>query len=419
MRRAWILALPAAACVAPARDGAAVRADAKVVAPALAGAAARADDQDADRKIVAAAEGALALDLFGRLPAEGNLFYSPESISVALGMTALGAKGKTLEAFEKVLHVPAALGAERFHAALGARPAEEGEGFALRSANRLFGQRGFPFEAAFKDSVAKRYGGGLEEVDFKTDTDGAREAINGWVSKETEEKIPELLQPGTPPADSRLVLVNAVYFKAIWEGQFEERWTKDGPFHVSAEKRVTARFMHNLGYRDYAEDESCQLVALPYQGRQFEAVFLLPKKDVSTLAKGLAIEKLDGLRAKAKTKLVSVSIPRFRFEWGKDLASDLRALGLEPAFSREADFSGIASSPQEPLYVGAVIHKAIVAIDEAGTEAAAATAVEMRAAGPPLESVGFKADRPFLFLIRNTQTGAILFFGRVADPTAH
>lgn len=388
------------------------------LAPALARAVAPEDEKVADRKAVTAAQAALALDLLARLPAKGNLFFSPESISTVLGMTALGAKGKTSAAFEKVLHVPSRLGIERFHAAHGARPAEEGEGFVFHSANRLFAQRGFRFDPAFEGSVARVYGGGVEALDFKADANGAREAINAWGAKETMGKIPELLPPGVPSAASRLVLANAVYFKATWEDPFEASSTEDGPFLVAADQRVTAKFMRTAGPRDYVEDERCQLVALPYTSKRFEAVFLLPRGDVGAFAESLTTEKLDVLRAGAKSTLVSVAIPRIHFEWGKDLAPELGALGLDVAFGPEADFSGIAASPSEPFHLGAVIHRAIVALDEEGTEAAAATAVEVAVGAMRPKGVLFEANRPFLFLIRDRRSGAILFLGRVADPTS-
>lgn len=377
---------------------------------------ARAGDDDA--RAVAQAKAALAGDLLARLPGDGNLFFSPESIAVALGMTASGARGKTLDAFEKTLHVPAGLGWERFHAALGGKAREDGEGFTLRQANRLFGQRGFAFRAAFKDGIAKAYRGGLEEVDFRTDAPGARKTINEWVSKETAAKIPSLLPEGKPTPDSRLVLVNAVYFKATWEEKFEARWTKDAPFKLSGGTTKTVKLMQRAGHWDFGQDDAAQFVAIPYQGGRFEAVFLLPKGDAPSLSKKLTGDRLAKLRDGAKNTFVFVKLPRFKFEWTQDLSPELKALGLEPAFSAgTADFSGIADEPKEPLFIASVIHKAIVALDENGTEAAAATAVDMAAGGVPPKPIELVFDRPFLFLIRDKASGAILFLGRVADPT--
>jgi serpin B len=363
-----------------------------------------------NHETAARAKIALGLDLLGRLPAPGNLFLSPESIAVALGMTALGARGPTAEAFDRVLHLPAA--------SLVAMAGSAGKGFTLNAANRLFGQKGFRFRPEFRAAVAERYAGGLDEVDFRADTEGARRTINVWVSRETREKIRELLAAGSLAPDSRLVLVNAVYFKAAWGDPFDEACSEDAPFQVTPARGVTARLMRKTEFLPYAEDETCRAASLVYAGGRFEATFLLPRADVPSLVRVLTTDRLEALRKQARPTSVAAQIPRFRFGWGSDLVPVLRELGLGLACSEQADFSGMVVDPAEPLYVGAVVHRAVVALDEAGTEAAAATAVAMRFGGIPPQPIPFRLDRPFLFLIRERATGSVVFLGRVDDPTA-
>jgi serpin B len=384
---------------------------------------------------VAEANNAFAADLYAKLATEkGNLFFSPNSIEIALAMTSAGARGKTYDEMAKVLRLPQWREAEGLpyrnlnHQVLGAflkeLNAEKGpdgkpRGYQLSVANALWGQKGEPFLPEFLKLLKDNYGAGLSDVDFIKDTEGARKTINTWVEKETRDKIKDLIQPGVLGRDTRLVLTNAIYFKGNWAEQFKKEATKDEPFHLAADKEVKAPLMNRTGEYGYFEDEALQGLRLPYVGDELSMVILLPKKvgGLADLEKSLTLENLNAWMKKPRTRKVVVSIPKFKTTAEFELSKTLSAMGMPTAFTGNADFSGMSS--EKGLLISKVIHKAFVDVNEEGTEAAAATAVviaRMSAVSEPPPPV-FKADHPFLFLIRHEKTGAILFMGRVADPT--
>jgi len=384
-----------------------------------------------DSAVDAVAEGnqAFALDLYRYLKNEqsGNLFYSPHSISIALAMTYAGARGETETEMAETLHFT--LPQDKLHPAFNAldlvlasrgedAEGKDDEGFRLRIANRLWGQEGYDFLDQFLDTLARNYGAGLGLLDFSEDPEGARQTINDWVSDETEERIEDLLPPGSIMPATRLVLANAIYFNAAWAEPFEEDDTADGPFTTVDGQEVTVPMMHQTARFPYAEVEGIQAIELPYDGHEIGMVILLPPEgDLARFEDQLDGATLEDLLRAMDAQQVALTMPQFEFESRFKLNDALKALGMPSAFSGAADFSGMTGD--RSLFIGSVHHKAFVGVDEAGTEAAAATAVVMlESAAPADEPVEMTLDHPFIFLIRDRETGAILFVGRIADPTA-
>jgi serpin B len=382
-----------------------------------------AEPKPADWAPVVAGNTAFGLDLYGQLRSEaGNLFLSPFSISTALAMTSSGAKGTTLDEMTKVLHLPADP-----HAGFGAllrslneEPDPRKRGFTLVTANALSAQAGYPWRPEFKRLVAEAYGAGLFDMDFKGNPEAARGAINNWVAKETRDKIQNLLPAGSVTTLTRTVLTNAIYFKGDWEAQFKKEATKEAPFTRADGTKVDVPLMFRAGGYNYAENDAFQVLDLPYVGRRVSMTVILPRKadGLPAVEKELTGDKLaaalGGLRYEPQ---VHVHLPRFKVEAGFNLNAPLKALGMKAAFGGAADFTGMHTG-KEHLYISDVFHKAFVDVNEEGTEAAAATAVVVGNApspAPPPPKV-FRADHPFLFLIRDTKTGSVLFLGRLENP---
>lgn len=367
---------------------------------------------------MADAVNAFSVDMYRAVDGgEGNLFLSPASISYALGMTRVGARGSTGAEMDRVLHLPG----DRADADAGydtLRRALDGTGkpWTLRLANRLYGQRGLAFRRPFLDTVEQRFGGGFETVDYRADAEGARTAINAWVSDQTAERIPELLNPGDVGGSTRLVLVNAIYFLADWQKEFEPGETSDRPFHLSDGSAVDVPTMTQEAHFAYAEHPGLQVLTMPYEGDGLEMVVLLPSEDLGLagLQDQLTEHDLATWLTPAASRNVRVFLPRFEYTAEFYLGRALAGMGMPTAFTNRADFSGMIDGGG--LAIDDVVHKAYVRVDEQGTEAAAATGVIMRTtsiAPPPVE---FRADRPFLFLIRHKESGAVLFMGRMMDP---
>ena len=394
-------------------------------APALAS-----PEADADAKAAAEGVNRFSLDLYRALPSKSsNAFYSPYSISAALAMTREGAAGETGQEIDTVFHFPQRLGAahqalrKQLVARMVNRYERSGESkkvpaYQLQVANALWGHTSSTFVPEFVKRLKDLYQAPLERQDFSR-TAEARQRINGWVAENTKDKIKDIVPEGQPGAGTRLVLANAIYFKASWSDAFQKRATKDAPFHLQGGETVQAKLMQRTAGYAYGEDDAVQVLSLPYEGHGASMVVILPKaKDgLAAVEKSLTHEKLQGW-LKLGHKKVAVGLPRFRYTVPLTLGQTLASMGMPSAFlPGKADFSNMCSS--EPLHIGLVLHKAFVAVDEAGTEAAAATVVMMRAGGVPrpTQPVPFVADHPFLFLIRHEKTGTILFMGRVCDPT--
>jgi serpin B len=269
-------------------------------------------------------------------------------------------------------------------------------------------------EQAYLDALASRYGAGLRLVDYVKATEAARKAINGWVSDQTEQRIPELLVPGVLTQDTRLTLVNAIYLKAPWLEAFQASATSAGIFTKADGSSVSVPFMHQTAGLRYAKGDGWQAVELPYAGGSLAMTVILPD-NLAAFGQTLDATTLDTITSALADTQVTLALPKFSIETKVQLGELLSALGMPTAFSGSADFSGITTAEQ--LAISDVIHQANIDVDEKGTTAAAATAVVMRATGMPAEPVSVAVDRPFLFALRDVPTGTILFLGRVADPS--
>ncbi|WP_438009675.1 serpin family protein [Sorangium sp. So ce321] len=370
---------------------------------------------------------AFSLDLYQQLRGEpGNVFYSPYSISTALAMTWAGAKGETETAMAGTLHFD--LGQDKLHPAFnwldqelesrgqGAEGAD-GKGFRLNVVNALWGQIGYPFEAPFLDTLALNYGAGMHVVDFLGQRQESVDLINGWVSEQTEGKIEKLVPVEAITPETVLVLTNAIYFNAAWRTPFETTATEDGQFVTADGSEVTVPLMHGGLEIPYAEGEGYQAVAMPYDGDELSMVIILPEKGtLDAFEASLDAAKVDGIVGAMSEHLVVTTMPKFKFEYELSLKETLKAMGMEVAFTPgAADFTGI-NAQGEP-YIQDVIHKAFVGVNEAGTEAAAATAVIVGDESAPSPAT-LALVNPFLFFIRDNATGSLLFVGRIADPSA-
>ncbi len=377
-------------------------------------------DPNADRSATVTGNTAFALDLYAKLRTEdGNLFLSPYSISTALAMTRAGANGQTAAEMDKVLHFT--LPQDRLHpafAALGKKingDDDKKRGYQLSAANALWGQMGYGFSPDFLKLIQSSYGGGFREMDFAGATEDARQTINAWVEKETRDKIKDLLIKGDLTENTKLVLTNAIYFKGDWASQFKKDRTHDEAFHLTADKNVNVPMMHQEGSFPFYYGETMEALELPYAGGDLSMVLLLTRQEdgLADLEKALTHRNLETWLGKLhKVEELEVGIPKFKMTSRFELKDTLSEMGMPTAFSDAADFSGFTGGPNG-LHITHVIHKAFVDVNEEGTEAAAATAVVTDDKAPPR----FFADHPFLFLIRDTRNGSILFLGRVADPT--
>ncbi len=378
----------------------------------------------ADLGDLVAGNSAFAFDLYQALrSADGNLFYSPYSISLALAMTYAGARGETEQQMADTLHFT--LSQDRLHRTfngldleLAARgegaKGEDEEGFRLNIVNALWGQEDFEFLLEFLDVVAENYGAGLKLLDFKNALEDSRIVINDWVSEETEGRIENLIPRGVLDNLTRLVLTNAIYFNAAWLSPFEKGLTRDGTFHLLDGAEVLVPLMKRTAGFGFAAGDGYQAVELPYEGGELSMVVLLPATgQFEAFEASLDAELVRTIMSNLVRGRLALTMPKFEFGSGFDLADTLKGMGMPVAFSDSADFSGMTG--RRDLTISDVVHKAFVSVDEEGTEAAAATAVGV---GTPSVPPSVTIDRPFVFLIRDIETGAILFVGRVADPSA-
>ncbi|MCI0699953.1 MAG: serpin family protein [Planctomycetia bacterium] len=398
-----------------------------------------------DLKALAEGNNAFAIDLYKKLAEteQGNIVISPYSIRTALGMTYAGARGQTAEEMKKVLHFT--LPDEKLHPAFGAtahqlqggkdKPSEpavpesdqarlrrhlagNNDPFRLNVANALWGQKGVGFRPEFLELNRKNYTGGFRQLDFAGDPEGSRQTINRWVEEKTQDKIKELLKRGDINSAVQLVLTNAIYLKAAWARPFPKGETKDAPFEVTSDEKVIVPMMQlpQADFR-YLATYDCEWLELPYVNQyaddRLAMILLLPRKGRFTVVeKSLTAAAIQDAVGKLSFHYGKVAIPKFQVRTTSQLNSELSRLGMPLAFSGDADFSGMTGS--RGLQIGRVVHQAYLNVDEDGTEAAAATAVQMFVSRPPPFS--FTADRPFLFFIRDNQTGSILFSGRVVRP---
>jgi len=359
-----------------------------------------------------------------------NVFFSPYSISTALAMTYEGARGQTASEMADVFGFPEDASVRRpayarFYNMLNPANAP----YVLRTANALWAQQDYQFLPEYFDAIGDYYMGKVTNLDFVTKTEESRVTINTWVEGQTNDRIKDLIPVGVLDAYTRLVLTNAIYFKGKWAHEFNPEYTYDSTWwdmpQYSAVAPKTAEMMHKSDIKfNYSEDDIMQVLELPYKGDELSMLVLLPKLEnggdpkaaLTAVESSLSSEKLSQLRGSLRSVKLPVTLPKFKFETKSMLADTLKKMGMPTAFVyQDADFSGMDGSRE--LYIGEVIHQAFVEVNEEGTEAAAATAVIM-VAGSAMPMQEFTADHPFVFLIQERLTGAILFMGRVMDPTA-
>jgi serpin B len=381
-----------------------------------------------DSAALANGNSAFAFDLYSVVRgANGNVFFSPYSISIALAMVYAGAEGNTAAQMARVLHYD--LPRDRLHPAFNAldialasrgrnASGQDGGPFRLKIANSIWGQTGYTFLTPFLDTIALNYGAGLRLLDFQTDPEPCRITINDWVSANTEGRIQNLIPQRTLTQLTRLVLCNAIYFNAKWSTPFARETTRSATFHLLDSHETTAQMMSQTTTLGYAEGDGYQAVELPYDGNEISMLVLLPASGrFPEFEGGLTSERAGSVVSSLAPRQVALSMPKFSYTTTLALKDTLSAMGMRDAFvPGTADLSGIDGTRE--LFVGAVLHKAFVRVDEEGTEAAAATAVVVGTTSAPLDPVVVNVDRPFIVLIRDLATGTILFLGRVTDPTA-
>jgi serpin B len=386
-----------------------------------------------DQAQLVAANHAFTADLFQKLqPDNGNLFFSPYSISLALAMTYAGARGDTASQMAAALHFT--LPQERLHPAFNAldqhlsslggssnepTPAPfgpSGQGLQLSIANAIWGQKGYDFLPAYLDLLAQNYGAGLCLADFAGASEASRQAINTWVSQQTQDKIKDLFPPGTIDSSTRLALVNAIYFKASWLNGFSTAATQNSSFHLLDGSQVTVPMMSSgQAATWYEKGSDFQAVGLPYYGEKTMMVVVLPDEgQFASFEAGLDAGRLEAILNGLERSPVELSMPKFKLESSFSLPDTLKSMGMADAFdASKADFSGMDG--RRDLYISAVEHKAYISVDEQGTEAAAATGVGIALSAIMNQPV-VTIDRPFLFFIYDQGSNTILFAGRVLNP---
>jgi serpin B len=404
-----------AACAQPA-SGDILRSEKPRVSPSV---------SQADLAALVDGNNAFAFGLYQALKgSQGNIFYSPYSVSLALAMAYAGARDTTEQQMAAAMHYT--LPQDWLHAAFNGLDQElagrgqgakgkDGKGFRLNIVNAIWGQKGYPFLAPYLDLLAEDYGAGLRTLDFRGAADASRLTINNWVEDQTEQRIKDLIPPGAIDPLTRLVLTNAIYFNAAWANNFEKSATQPADFHLAGGSSVKVPMMHQTEHLGYAAGDGYQAVTLPYDGRELEMVILLPEQGkFSEFENSLTAGNVAAIIKEIAPKQVALSLPGFKYESEFSLGKILAAMGMPVAFSGQADFSGMTGDRE--LSISEVVHKAFVAVDESGTEAAAATAVIMRATAMPVMPLEVTVDRPFIFLIRDIKTGSVIFVGKVMDP---
>ncbi|WP_423746766.1 serpin family protein (plasmid) [Haladaptatus sp. SPP-AMP-3] len=361
-----------------------------------------------------------------------NQFLSPFSASVALAMTHAGARGETRAAMADTLRFP--FDGEPLHAAFGETDerletadervntdADRGTPFQLTTANAIWGQEGYPWRDDFLTTLRTYYDAGLNACDFQENADEATETINAWVADQTAGKITDLLGKNALDARTRLVLTNTIYFRATWASTFSEENTKRRPFTALDGTTSRVPMMSQSDSFPYAAVDGQQLIELPYVGNEVGMVVILPKSGTfESFTASLSADRLEALLGEMERTDGSIALPKFSLELSLDLGTTLSDLGMSRVFSPSADFGGMADIEEtgDNLFIDSVRQKSVIEVDENGTEAAAATAVEVGVTSAPLNPFEMTVDRPFLFLIRHKPTNTVLFLGRVVDPTA-
>ncbi len=430
-----LLMVTATACGNPGTETSTVESTVTTVSHELRSDKERARPADVDDEHLADLVGGnsnFAFDLYQNLRgADGNLFYSPYSISLALAMTYAGARGETERQMADTLHY--LLTQDKLHPAFNALDMElasrgegaqgkDDEGFRLNIVNAVWGQDGCTFAPGFLDGLAQSYGAGVRILDFLEASEESRVIINDWISDQTEERIKDLIPEGMISPDTVMVLTNAIYFNAAWLHQFNDRNTRDSDFHLIDGSTVAVPMMSQTEKFGYASGEGYLAVELPYDGDELSMIILLPDEGrFREFEESLDADTVSDVTNGIEYRQVSLTMPKFEFESEFSLADTLEAMGMPDAFDlRKADLSGMGISEcpgggGNP-FIADVIHKAFVLVDEEGTEAAAATAVVITEESGPADPIEVTVDKSFVFLIRDSATDAILFVGRIEKP---
>lgn len=366
---------------------------------------------------------AFATDLYAQFAtADGNFFFSPTSIQMALAMTWGGANGQTADEIAKALHFDPA----DTHKRLGAFAAEvnsgaKAGGYELASSNALWLDKGFPFERDYLSFVKGNYKAKLAAADFAGDSAGSRKAINDWAANQTHDRIKELVPEGSIDRNARLVLANAIYFNGKWTHTFDKNLTLEQDFRTGSGKKVKAFLMMQRGHFRYGEDDAVQVLEIPYGNDQLCMRIFLPRKasGLGALERRLTAPRISVLAEKLRREEVMLYLPRFKIEAQLPVNDALQAMGMKLAFDpARANFS--AMTPESGVCISAVIHNAFIKVDEEGTEAAAATGVVGGlfggGSGPAPQPIEFRADHPFVFAIVHRKSDTMLFMGRLINP---
>ena len=378
---------------------------------------------------------AFALDVYAAVQenADGNLLFSPHSITQALAMTYAGANGETAAQMADTLSFT--LSQPALHEAFSALntdlitrgnaeddPNVGQSARALRIANALWGEQSYPFSQSYNAQIEQYYGAGLQLTDFANAPEEARRVINDWIAEQTEDRIQNIVPEGAITPITRLVLANAIYFYGGWQSTFMPNSTRDADFFLLDGSIVSVPFMFQRVYLPYAQGDGFQVIEFPYQGSNFTFTVIMPDEgQFEAFEEGLDAETLNSAISQLIPTEVLVYLPKFEFEFGTSLAQTLQSMGMVDAFDpMSADFTGMVEGiPDQPLVIGDVLHKAFISVDENGTEAAAATVVIMPTGTSinQTEPPEVRIDHPFIFAIRDTQTGTLLFVGRVLNPS--
>jgi serpin B len=376
--------------------------------------------RNADEDVLVRAWTGFALDLFRRLGAgDENLVLSPSSVATVLAMVLPGARGATADEIAAVLRTD--LPSERLAEAAGAldaglaeRAAEDG--LELRISNAVWAQAGLALRPELVELLRHAFRAGLREVDFARHAEGARQAINHLVAEQTAGRIPVLFTPGSLSGDTLLVLTNAIYLQASWLEAFDPARTRPALFHPLDGGSVKVDMLHREANLDYAEGDGWRAVELPYQGGRMAMDVVLPEAGAfAAFQRALDADRLGDVLGRLRRKRVRLALPKFTFDSSHELSQPLMALGMPTAFTIAADFSGFTKAAQ--LQIDRVVQRAHIEVDERGTTAAAATGASMVLVSMVVpRSVELRVDRPFLFLVRDTVSGQVMFLGRVTRP---
>jgi len=363
-----------------------------------------------------------ALDFYKRIASHNeNLFLSPYSIYSIFAMVYGGARGNTAAEMERTFHFP--LSGSELHEYVGRvssaiNSTQVSDAIRLDTANSLWPQDGYPLLKGYLDLVQRRYEAKISPLDYGKDPEGARKAINNWVEDKTRHKITNLLKPGMINTLTRMVLVNAIYFKGDWQSQFDRNNTEDCPFFLLSGETVKVPLMTIRRSYRYNDVSEAQILELPYAGKDISMLVVLPKKKdgLREVENALSKGRLKVWTSTMHPRDIIVYLPRFHVTSEFTLDRVLASMGMVDAFDpQKADFSGM-DGQKGTLFIGVAIHKAYADINEEGTEAAATTAAGIRTTSMPIPPPVFRADRPFLFMIRHNATGIVLFMGRIANP---